>query len=873
MTINQNHQVMSRPPLPAAAMVSGPPPGVGGLVGLPRLPAVVFAGRQDALERVHAALADQGSDAAGAVITQTAVHGLGGIGKSELALQYAAAHRAAYRLVWWIDADSRAQIQTGLAALTRALCAGTHSVAAFQATTEEAAAWAMSWLSLRTGWLLIFDNVEQVDDLQPYLSRLNGGSVLITSRRDIGWSTFGCIPIDLDVLDSTAATAVLVALIGLASPSPSEMAELAALAEEVGFLPLALGQSAAYIARTPGMTVPAYRHLLHTAPARAHAASPAGQQGQAVVAQVWTLTRRRIADLDPLAPHLLALLACYAPDQLPITVLHRLPDTDELQIGQALGLLASYSMITISKERDALSVHRLVQAVTLAELPEEERQAVLGQAADLLTAALPQDQEAIGSWPIYRRLLAHARAALPPRSEAMDQMIAYLNASGDYTTVKILQHQRYQAQLDHHGPEHPDTLLAQASLAYYTRQAGDAAAARDQLAALLPIHERVLGAEHPETLTNRANLAYLLGSEGDAAGARDQYAALLPIRERVQGAEHPATLTTRANLARWTGQAGDPAGARDQYAALLPIRERVSGAEHPATLISLHNLASWSGEAGDPAGARDQYAALLPIRERVSGAEHPTTLDTQHNLAHWSGVAGDAAGARDQLAVLLPIRVRVQGVEHPSTLDTLHELARWSGEAGDPAGARDQLAVLLPIRERVQGAEHSRTLAARHELARWSGRAGDPAGARDQYAALVPIRERVLGAEHPDTLSARHELAYWTQGCQEDPLTGADVVAFVTYGKVKLANLRTRPRLAVSVRSGWRWVTLEGTAEIIGPDDPHPVFDADGRRLLLREIYVAAGGTHDDWDEYDTVMAAERRAAVLVRPERIYGNT
>ncbi|GLX97170.1 TIGR03618 family F420-dependent PPOX class oxidoreductase [Herbidospora sp. NBRC 101105] len=105
------------------------------------------------------------------------------------------------------------------------------------------------------------------------------------------------------------------------------------------------------------------------------------------------------------------------------------------------------------------------------------------------------------------------------------------------------------------------------------------------------------------------------------------------------------------------------------------------------------------------------------------------------------------------------------------------------------------------------------------------------------------------------------------------PLTGADVVAFVTYGKVKLANLRTRPRLAVSVRSGWRWATLEGTAEIVGPDDPHPAFDADGTRMLLREIYVAAGGTHDDWTEYDTVMAAERRAAVLVRPERIYGNT
>lgn len=103
-------------------------------------------------------------------------------------------------------------------------------------------------------------------------------------------------------------------------------------------------------------------------------------------------------------------------------------------------------------------------------------------------------------------------------------------------------------------------------------------------------------------------------------------------------------------------------------------------------------------------------------------------------------------------------------------------------------------------------------------------------------------------------------------------VNAADVVAFVTYGKIKLANLRVRPQITLSVRSGWRWATVEGTAEIIGPDDPHPAVDAERLRLLLREVFTAAGGTHEDWDGYDRVMSAERRAAVLVRPERIYGN-
>jgi PPOX class probable F420-dependent enzyme len=105
------------------------------------------------------------------------------------------------------------------------------------------------------------------------------------------------------------------------------------------------------------------------------------------------------------------------------------------------------------------------------------------------------------------------------------------------------------------------------------------------------------------------------------------------------------------------------------------------------------------------------------------------------------------------------------------------------------------------------------------------------------------------------------------------PATGADVLAFVTYGKVKLANLRARPQLAVTFRKGWMWATVEGAAELAGPDDPQPwLAGAEQLRLLLREVFTAAGGTHDNWDEYDRVMAEQRRAAVLIRPDRVYSN-
>jgi PPOX class probable F420-dependent enzyme len=109
-------------------------------------------------------------------------------------------------------------------------------------------------------------------------------------------------------------------------------------------------------------------------------------------------------------------------------------------------------------------------------------------------------------------------------------------------------------------------------------------------------------------------------------------------------------------------------------------------------------------------------------------------------------------------------------------------------------------------------------------------------------------------------------------GVLSHPLTGEQVLGFVTYGRVKLVNLRVRPQLAVTFRSGWQWATVEGRAELVGPDDAHREIDSERLRLLLREIFTAAGGTHDNWAEYDRVMAEQRRSAVLVRPTRVYAS-
>lgn len=133
---------------------------------------------------------------------------------------------------------------------------------------------------------------------------------------------------------------------------------------------------------------------------------------------------------------------------------------------------------------------------------------------------------------------------------------------------------------------------------------------------------------------------------------------------------------------------------------------------------------------------------------------------------------------------------------------------------------------------------------------------------QDQYLAIV------------STLRADQTIqsSVVNAGVLAHPTTGVEVVGFVTYGMTKLANLRSRPQLCITFRAGWQWVAVEGRAELIGPNDPLPSIDANAQRLLLREVFTAAGGKHDDWDDYDRTMVEQRRTAVLVSPSRIYSN-
>ena len=733
---------------------------------------VFLAGREELLAELEARLA--GDDAGGPRVV--ALCGLGGAGKTSVALEYAHRQLGEVGVAWQLPAEDPAVLAAGFGELAAQLGAaeGGDPVATVHGALAVSPA----------PWLLVFDNAPDRASVARFVPPAGRGRVLITSRNQI-WPPGQAM--EVAVLDPEVAAGFLVSRTGDADPRAA-----LELAGEMGGLPLALEQAAAYM-QASGERLAGYLALFRQR--RADMLSRGEPIGSSqTVATTWRLAFENLQHAAPGAAGLLRLLAFCAPEAIPLRLLLH-PRSglaaqfsedvapvlaplleDPLAAGDAIGALRWYSLISPPADDGVVSVHRLVQAVTLAQLPAAEAAAWRQATAVVIHAALPADPDNPRAWPEYAALLPHAQAALSPAGGGMARIVAYLDAIGNYVAAAALQHQVLETRQASLGPDHPEMLTARASLARWTGQAGNAAAARDQFAALVPVMEQVLGAEHPGTLTARASLAYWTGQTGDTAAARDQYAALVPMMERVLGAEHPETLTACGNLASWTGAAGNAAAARDQFAALVPVRERVSGAEHPETLTARGNLAYWTGAAGDAAAARDQFAALVPVRERVSGAEHPSTLTTRGNLARWTGAAGDAAAARDQFAALVPVMERVLGAEHPSTLTARGSLARWTGAAGDAAAARDQYAALVPIRERVSGAEHPDTLTAHGNLAYWTGQAGDAAAARDQFAALMPVRERVSGAEHPETLTARSSLARWT-GAAGDAAAARDQFA------------------------------------------------------------------------------------------------
>ncbi|KUO16984.1 FxSxx-COOH system tetratricopeptide repeat protein [Streptomyces dysideae] len=739
----------------AAALPDSPKPPLPGDAGEPEVWNVRrrnrdFSGREAQIVQLRDGLLS------GRHSVVYALHGMGGIGKTQIALEYAHRFAGQYDLVWWVDAEQADQIPVRYGELADRI-----GIAVAEAGAEHNARMLLQHLRKRSRWLIILDNAEDPDPVERWLPE-GPGHVLITSRNP-NWRRLAR-PTALDVFTRADSLAYLRSRVpGIAE----EQAET--LAKELGDLPLALAQAAGVIEN--GMTVERYRRLLNDSTGRILREGGVPDYPAPLAAAVGIATEG-LGDAHPDAAALLRLAAFLGPEPIPTEWLETarprlstIPGDPEdlMRTRAALEPLRRYGLARIDGE--AFQIHRLTQAVVRDNVDPGQAEAIHDDVAAIVAAVEPGDPYSPGNWPAWASLTSHLvsqhidpthRAELRPM---LRDAVHFLIRSGQpriAAEVAVTLRDAWTAQL---GPDHPDVLTCTQYLGHATSDLGDMRGARPIIEDAFTRRRRTLGDDHPDTLQSANDLAAILGNLGDREeplrGARDTLAR----RRRVLGDDHLDTLRSASNLAMSLSMTGEHVASRALDEDTLARRRRVLGDDHPDTLQSAINLGDTLTELGETAEALRLHEETRARCRSTLGDDHPITLSSAQNLAGTLHKTGKYREARELLEDTLARRRRVLGEDHPNTLRTMQSLAVNLSNLGNVVESRRLLEDSCARRRRILGEDHPATLQGTHELAVALHRLREFEQARRVLDDTVARRRRVLGEDDPATLSSAQHLA------------------------------------------------------------------------------------------------------------------
>ena len=677
-----------------------------------------FTGREGLLAAVRDRLA------AGDRTVVQALAGMGGVGKTQLAIEYAHLFARCYDLAWWVNAEQAGLIGDQFAALGAAL-----GCVQAGASTEVVRAAVLGELGQRDRWLLVFDNAEDPTDIRPWLPG-GAGHVLITSREH-RWAEIAT-PVEVDVLARAESVAILrdrVAGLGEANADR--------LAAELGDLPLAVAQAAGFMAET-GMTAGEYLGLLVTRAGQLLAQGETGSYPGSLAAATG-LIADRLAGEDPVAAQLASVCAFLAPEPIPEDLFTGAAGellgelaaraADPLGWRQTLARLARQSLARIDQR--GLVMHRLTQAILRDRLTAEQAAATRTCTEAILAAADPGDPGNPVGWPRWAQLMPHLLAADLAATGSRDlrsmacNACGYLLTRGDTRAARDFVTDLHQHWRDWLGDDDEHMLGAATYRAWLLRNMGRYAEARELDEDTLARYRRVLGEDRQVTLVSANNLANDLIYLGEHRAARELNEDTLARRRRVLGEDHPDTLSSASNLAINLTSLGEHRAARELNEDTLACYRRVLGEDHPDTLSSANGLAVDLYQLGEYQAARELDEDTLARRRRVLGEDHPDTLSSANNLAGDLRELGEYQAARELDEDTLACYRRVLGEDHPNTLSSANNLAGDLRELGEYQAARKLDEDTLARRRRVLGEDHPDTLRSARNLAKDLGGAGD----------------------------------------------------------------------------------------------------------------------------------------------------
>ncbi|GHO96449.1 tetratricopeptide repeat protein [Reticulibacter mediterranei] len=783
-----------------------------------------FTGRDDLLSQLEQLFAEKTPDQPrsvrqAALIQTQAMTGLGGIGKTQIAIEYAYRARAQrrYRDILWISAASAETIVTSFVELARLLPTLVSQEETNQHTIIAAI---LRWLEQREQpWLLLVDNADDLSLIQPYLPRQGNGHILLTTRAHAVGALASSLEVDtMGIMEGTHL--LLRRAHRFSASSPDEIDEAINVVIALGQFPLAIDQAGAYIEET-GCSLHDYLHIYQQ-----HRSALLARRGKQTtpypesVATTWSLSFEQVERSNPAAAELLRLCAFLAPDHIPEELLtegasHWPPAlgdavTNLLSFNQMLETLLAFSLVKRLSEERMLSIHRLVQAVQMDRMETQTQRAWSEQVVRAVQTIFPQDPKNVDTWPQCLRYLEQVEACdtlirdhqflLPEGADLLDRTGSYFLEHSMLTQAAPLYRHALAIREQRFGLEHPQTAASLNHLAIFHRDNGSYKEAEPLYLRALRIREQHLGPHHLDTADSLDSLANLYESQRDYAKAEPLYLRALRIREQHLGPHHPDTALTLHHMAILYQDQGKYGQAETLGLRALRIQEQHLGPHHSDTINSLGWLGVIYQAQGKYAEAERIYLRTIEIQKQQFGSSHFYTATCLRALAelymeqgryreaeplclrardiyeqhlgplhaHMADVLvcqailflkqGKHAQAEALALRALGIHEEHLGTHHPYASLDLVILATLYRDQGNYAQAEPLFLRALSINEQAFVSTHPQAAQACYEFALLRQAQGHDDEARSLYERALAARTHTFGATHPQTIEARERL-------------------------------------------------------------------------------------------------------------------
>lgn len=722
-----------------------------------------FTGREELLVRLHKELLTVRE----AAVLPQALHGLGGVGKSQLAIEYVHRHSGEYDLVWWISAEQNSLVLSSLVKLAQRL--------GLDVSPEANSAVPAVQDALNTGkieyerWLLVFDNAESIDEVRPYFPTGGAGKVLVTSRNPEWAAVARALEVDVFTRDESKAF--------LTNRTP-ELTDRDAdrLAEALGDLPLAVEQAASWRAAT-GMPVDEYLELLAQKRIELLDDSSSPDYQKKSVTAAWNVSLDRLDTVNRSALHLLQVCSFFSPEPIareffrgsamtPITEPLDQILRDSVKLGRSIRDIQRYALAKLNHQSNTLQIHRLVQTVIEGRMDEAQKEIMRAGAHALLASANPHSPGRHSRWGRYQSLLPHVQASGAVEStdpNVMDlvfETIQFLFHWGDHDGCLEFAEVAYTNWLARLGEGHAEVLRLAKYLGYMRAVVGRYAAAVEIFERSLELYTDQFGEEDENTLDAMLLVGYARRIKGDFAGSKELDERAHAICHRQFGEDDPVTLRAAHNLAVSLRLNGEFARAFEISQKTHLRRQEVLGSDDSETLMTLNNLIIDTRESGSFVKAsRLQKEALDQSLASFQYPDNPHVMRASRNLAVALRKAGDHTGALDLSRETVERYRRRYGDDYPETMSASLNLAIDQRHAGNLGAARELGEETLQRYRSTLGERHPHTLAAKVNLAIVLRLQGDAQGAyRSDKEALDALNDK-LGPDHPSTLTCATNLA------------------------------------------------------------------------------------------------------------------